>query len=165
MKFYKVILTEAEIKKVRQNTQSDEFLTVGAINEHNYKKYIGKKVNVKYDVELDLLNLTKLPITFGTVGGEFNCSGNKLTSLVGCPSEVGKDFDCSDNRLTSLKNCPSEVGGNFYCSGNRISSLKGCPSKIVKGFDCSNNKLTSLEDGPSEVGWYYECNNNRLTSL
>ena len=33
------------------------------------------------------------------MGEEFNCYGNKLTSLEGAPQEVGKDFVCDAFRL------------------------------------------------------------------
>ena len=129
MKKYKVILTESEMRKlneVRRDVRAkrlvaddidtkdeDEFITVDHINKNNYKKYIGKKVNVTGDVYLEELGLKEIPITFGKVGGNFDCSDNELMSLVGCPSEVGGDFKCKYNRLTSLKGYPRKVGGIF----------------------------------------------------
>ena len=156
MKKYEVILTESEMRKlneVRRDIRAkrlvvddgdmedeDGFITVDRINKSNYKKYIGKKVNVKGSVFLNYLNLGKLPITFGTVGGSFDCSDNDLTSLKGCPRTIGKNFYCSANDLTSLEGCPSEVNGNFDCSYNDLTSLEGCPSEVGRDFDCRNNK-------------------------
>ena len=129
MKKYKVILTESEMRKlneVRRDVRAkrlvaddidtkdeDEFITVDHIDKNNYKKYIGKKVNVTGDVYLEELGLKEIPITFGKVGGNFDCSDNELKFLVGCPSEVGGDFKCKYNRLTSLKGCPRKVGGDI----------------------------------------------------
>ena len=59
-------------------------------------------VNVTGDVSLRELALTRLPVKFGEVGGDFWCSRNQLTSLEGAPSQVCGDFACSGNKLTSL---------------------------------------------------------------
>jgi hypothetical protein len=103
-----------------------------------------------------------LPIKFNRVSGDFNCSNNKLTSLVGCPVEVGGSFDCRENALTSLEGCPKKVGENFDCEANRLNSLLGCPLNIIGFFDCSSNKLTSLVGCPTVVGGHFQCSNNIL---
>ena len=72
-------------------------------------------------VDLSGLNLTKLPVKFKEVKGDFDCNNNKLTSLKGAPVEVGRGFGCGHNNLTSLEGCPKEVGENFYCSYNPVS--------------------------------------------
>jgi hypothetical protein len=101
MKKYKVILTESEMRKLNEVRRNDdsEFITVDYIDKSNYKKYVGRKVNVTGDVYLTNLNLREIPITFGKVDGNFYCYHNRLTSLSGCPSEVcGLIFDCSHNK-------------------------------------------------------------------
>ena len=108
-------------------------LVVDHIDKDNYKHYIGKTVKVIGDVDLSNLNLTKLPINFTEVSGNFNCSDNKLTTLEGAPRKVGSDFYCYENKLTSLVGAPKKVGGDFYCWGNRLTSLVGGP-KEVSGF-------------------------------
>ena len=138
MKRYEVILTEAEMRRLKRI--SNEYIPVDYIDKSNYKKYVGRNVNVKGDVDLSNLHLKELPITFGKVGGGFDCSYNKLVSLKGCPSKVGRYFDCSSNKLVSLKGCPKEVRGFVECSWNELESLEGCPSKVDGDFDCSNNK-------------------------
>jgi hypothetical protein len=110
--------------------------------------------------DVDISGLDSIPVQFGYVSGDFDCYGNKLTSLEGCPSEVGGSFDCSNNNLKSLKGCPSEVGGHFYCSYNNLKSLKGCPSEVGGHFDCNDNQLTSLNGGPMEVGGNFNCSYN-----
>jgi hypothetical protein len=80
--------------------------------------------------------------------------------LEGGPSSVGGDFSCYKNQLTSLEGCPSSVGGGFYCSYNQLTSLEGCPSSVGGGFSCLNNQLISLEGCPSSVGGHFYCNNN-----
>ena len=177
MKRYKVILTESEMRKLNEVPRDvrskrlvaddydmedeDGFITVDYMDKNNYKDYIGKKVNVKRSVFLSNLPSDKLPITFGTVGGEFNCFDNNLTSLKGCPRIVGDSFTCAGNKLTSLKYCPVEVGGYFQCRGNRLTSLEGCPSKIDGDFDCSYNRLTTLEGCPRIVKGDFDCRYNK----
>jgi len=118
----------------------DDFITVAKIDKFNYKKYIGKKVNVTGDVYLNNLNLKSIPIIFGTVSGNFSCATNFLTSLKNCPSKVKKNFYCYENKLTSLEYCPSYVGENFHCYKNNLISLKGCPNTLKGTFYCFLNK-------------------------
>ena len=77
------------------------------------KKIIG-------DVILHNLYLKELPEILKdiTVSGDFYCLDNKLTSLIGAPSNVGGEFICSYNKLTSLEGAPTSVGGDFYCYDN-----------------------------------------------
>jgi len=55
------------------------------------------------DVNLSRMNLTKLPVRFKEVKGDFYCSSNKLTTLKGAPKWVGRSFRCPYNNLTSLE--------------------------------------------------------------
>ena len=72
-------------------------------------------VDVSGSVYLSGKGLTKLPFQFGTVGGGFGCSRNRLTSLDGAPREVGGDFGCPTNGLVD------------------VSALRGCK---IKGEIC-----------------------------
>ena len=81
------------------------------------------EVDVKGWVGMQGMNLTEIPVKFGSVWGDFNCSMNQLISL---------------------KNSPTSVGGNFYCYFNNLTSLEGSPSSVGGGwFDCSRNNLTN----------------------
>ena len=158
MKKYKVILTESEMRKLNEvRRNDDEFITVDHIDKSNYKKYIGRKVNARGYVNLSGLDLRKIPITFGRVGGDFYCGYNKFTSLTGAPEKVGGNFYCVSNRLTSLEGAPEKVGGSFNCSGNQLTSLEGAPREVGGNFYCDNNKLTSLEGAPEKVGESFYC--------
>jgi hypothetical protein len=103
-------------------------------------------------------------VRFGKVGGYFNCSSNKLTSLAGAPQKVGHNFECSWNNLTSLEGAPQEVGGDFLCGGweNELTSLKGAPQVVDGDFNCEYNELTSLEGAPQKVGGYFICDAFKL---
>jgi len=76
----------------------------------------------KGDLKLTGLDLTKLPDILKdiTVGGNFNCSYNELTSLEGAPKTVGENFGCSYNKLTSLDGAPKIVYKDFYCRNNSV---------------------------------------------
>ena len=65
--------------------------------ERMIKTYIRNGSNG--DLKLTGLDLTKLPDILKdiTVGGNFNCSYNELTSLEGAPKTVGRDFYCGNN--------------------------------------------------------------------
>ncbi len=86
-------------------------------------------------------------VRFGTVGGDFNCANNQLTSLEGAPQEVW-DFHCHNNQLTSLEGAPQKVGDGFYCGNNQLTTLEGAPKRVGEYLKCDNNQLTSLEGAP-----------------
>jgi hypothetical protein len=96
-------------------------------------------IDVDRGVDLSYRSLTKLPLKFRNVSGDFYCSDNELTSLEGCPRSVGGDFWCFGNELTSLEGSPSSVGGDFWCFDNKLTSLEGCPSSVGGSFYCSGN--------------------------
>jgi len=81
----------------------------------NYTVNPDGTVDVDGKVNLYNRGITKLPLKFGYVSGDFDCSRNQLTSLEGAPREVGGHFYCSNNELTSLVGAPEDVGGYFYC--------------------------------------------------
>jgi len=54
---------------------------------------------------------------------------------------VGGNFFCGNNLLTSLENCPKTVGGSFGCSFNKLTSLAGAPTIVDKDFHCRNNTV------------------------
>jgi hypothetical protein len=76
----------------------------------------------KGNLNLQGLHLTKLPEILKdiTVGGNFNCFNNNLTSLENCPKTVSGVFGCSYNKLTSLTGAPKTVGRDFYCGNNPV---------------------------------------------
>jgi hypothetical protein len=76
----------------------------------------------KGDLSLNHMNLTVLPDILKniSVGGNFWCGHNNLTSLEFAPTSVGRHFDCSYNDLTSLEFAPKTVGGFFDCRYNPV---------------------------------------------
>ena len=85
-------------------------------------------------VQIDFLNRyvtgswTMNPEGLVDVEGDFNCSGSGIKSLMGIRfGSVGGNFDCYRNQLTSLEGAPREVKGNFHCHWNQLTSLEGAP--------------------------------------
>jgi len=99
--------------------------------------------------------ITKLPLRFRNVTGDFNCCFNKLTTLEGCPQSVGGDFHCGGNQLNTLEGSPESVGGNFYCEYNHLKSLEGISESIGGVIYCRHNFQMIDFKGVSE---YYEGN-------
>jgi Leucine-rich repeat (LRR) protein len=123
---------------------------------------INEDGTIDVDGDVNLTKLTKLPLKFRNVSGDFYCSNNRLTTLEGCPQTVGGDFSCSSNQLTTLEGGPKSVGGYFSCYNNQLTTLEGCPQTVGGDFDCSSNQLTTLEGGPKSVGGYFNCHNNNI---
>ena len=135
-----VELNEKEFEMItafrRLFMNENEVIVVDHIDRDDYEEYIGKTVKVTGNVDLRGLGLTKIPINFTEVGGDFNCSWNKFTDLEGAPEEVGGSFLCSWNQLTDLVGTPEKVGGSFYCSNNPLKSFEGRPKFIGGEFEC-----------------------------
>ena len=92
-------------------------------NISNYVVNSDGSIDVDNNVYLFDKNLTKLPLKFNKVNGEFDCSYNKLTSLKGSPIEINDSFYCDNNQLTSFEFSPKIIRGNFNCSDNNIQMI------------------------------------------
>jgi hypothetical protein len=101
-------------------------------------------IDVKGNVNLYNKSLSKIPLKFNIVSGNFNCSNNKLTTLEGSPRSVDH-FDCDYNELATLEGGPEYVDGIFWCSRNSLKTLEGGPEFVRGNFYCENNPLTSTE--------------------
>jgi hypothetical protein len=121
-------------------------------------------IDVDADVIISERRLTKIPLRFGRVSGNFWCQDNSLNTLNGCPEFVGGDFRCSQNELASLEGAPKIVEGSLYCANNKFSDMRGCPEIIGKYLVCHDNYMTSLQGAPKEV-MSINCENNSLTTL
>lgn len=124
--------------------------------KHDIKNFTileDNSINVKGDVKLSNLleNLSKLPVNFNEVDGDFDISDNVLTSIEGSPQKVSGDFKAHKNEINSLKGGPKEVGKNFIILKNNIRSLENAPSVVGDDFICSHNPLNDLE-GIKNVG-------------
>jgi hypothetical protein len=112
----------------------------------NYVINSDRSISVDGNVGLGYKGLTKLPVKFKEVSGDFWCGGNKLTSLKGCPERVGGSFSCWNNNLTSLEGSPKWIGGNFWCNNNDIYTFEGIPdfTHIGGNFGCYGNLVYNI---------------------
>ena len=95
------------------------------MNIKNYSIQPNGIVDVNGDVNLYNKKLTSIPVQFGSVGEDFDCSYNNLTSLAGAPSSVGGYFNCYINHLTSFHNIHKiikSIGEEFLCDDHKIKS-------------------------------------------
>ena len=81
----------------------------------------------------------------------FYCQKNPLTSLKGCPTDVVDVFNCSGCKLTSLMGAPRLLNQPnwFSAMDNQLTDLRGLPSEIWN-LDVSYNPLMSLEGLPTK---------------
>ena len=128
----------------------------------NYTINEDDSIDVDGNVYMNWMLLTKLPLKFGKVTGDFKCSNNKLTSLECSPREVGGYFECFYNQLTTLRGAPKSVGSYFGCSRNLLTSLEGAPISVGGDFFCSVNQLTSLKGCSENIGGDFYCTSNKL---
>jgi len=122
------------------------------LDKHNIQNYTIRPDGV-VDVDGDAIltrramsSIFTLPVQFGIVDGNFDCSESQLTSLKGCPYHVGRGFNCYGTKITSLEYAPQYIGSRFVCFETRITSLTGI-DKIVKhigGTVWYNEKSTHI---------------------
>lgn len=89
-------------------------------------------VDVDNFVDISAKNLSYIPVQFGVVESFFDCSYNRLISLIGSPKKVGNNFNCSYNLLTSLKGTPKETGGYLTHNNPYLDSITDLPISLFK---------------------------------
>ena len=166
---------------VRYHEIIKENIDVNAIqrilNDEEYIKYNPKEQYI--DPNTGLVDITcqeyagikirkdlngKLPVRFGKIIGNFDCSETNITSLEGSPNSVTGDFYCISTNITSLKGAPDSVTGEFNCFKTNITSLKGAPRSVTGDFFCVGTNITSLKGLPSNTKtvYIYYCWNLKL---
>jgi len=88
--------------------------------------------------------LTKLPLKFGKVSGNFLCNFNQLITLEFCPQSIGGDFSCYSNQLTSLEFCPQSVGGYVNFQNNKLKDLYGFPEFFYNDIYHHSNTVSEI---------------------
>jgi hypothetical protein len=117
--------------------------------KYNIQKYtinLDGSIDVDGHVNLYKKQLTDIPLKFNKVSGFFDCSGNNLTNLIGCPNYVGDFFNCANNQLTSLIGCPTEIWQGFDFGFNKLTNLEGVAKIINKHTWYSDNPITPIID-------------------
>ncbi|MFA9373991.1 MAG: hypothetical protein ACERKK_07520 [Poseidonibacter sp.] len=148
---------------MKSKDEIQEWLKENSIN--NFTISSDLYVTVHSNVNLNgKIHTPKLPVKFKSVNGYFDISNNGLESLEGCPETVMKDFNCSHNKLTSLLGAPSRVG-DFDCSHNQLKNLSYCPKEVLGFFNCSFNQITSIKGSPRTIRGFYNASDNHIESL
>ena len=109
------------------------------------------RIDVNGPVLISWYEGSNIPVKFGVVKGDFDCSGSNLVSLEGSPNIVYGEFVCSECvYLKSLKGSPNFVGDSFICSNvPGLRNLEGAPREVGGEFNCEKcQNLKSLVGAP-----------------
>lgn len=80
------------------------------------------------------------------IAGSFNCSRNKLTSLVGGPRKVLHDYRAHKNLLSNFDGFPEFVGMTMQLANNKFTSLHNIHKALKEchgGLILDNNPIKS----------------------
>jgi len=92
-----------------------EFLNKVCMGIGKWKLNSDGKVDVDGSVDMIDMDLTEIPVKFGRVEGDFNCFGNKLTTLKNCPTSIGRKLFFGENNLTDyFKSTKEEDFPHWY---------------------------------------------------
>lgn len=89
----------------------------------NYHIHENLTVDVHSSVDISEKNLSYLPLQFGQVNGDFNCSMNELTSLKGSPFIVRGEAYFSENKIKSLNFLPKKVASTLDLAWNTLPNV------------------------------------------
>ena len=124
-------------------------------------------VNLNYSFRtLEGKVISRLPIKFGEVKGNFEVRRSGLRSLEGCPHTVGGNFRCGRNPIKSFKGGPTKVDRSYhadYCPSLR--RLDGAPNEINDEFSVYNSGIFSFVGGPQKIGFLEASFCSSLLSL
>ena len=90
----------------------------------NYTINTDGSIDVDGSVDLSMKNMTRLPVKFRNVSGNFYCHNNNLTTFEGAPISVGGNFWCHYNKISTLEGAPQSVSGYFYSFRNPFDVIK-----------------------------------------
>ena len=140
-----MLLQEVQmIQNLKVENAQDVEEILQKLNIKDYTINNDLSVDVDNDVELDGRILTKIPIKFNKVEGDFSCHSCKLITLENSPVSVGRDYNCGYNLITSYQHAPREVGNRFWGYENpKVTSLEFLPS-TAKVYDLEKIGVTSF---------------------
>jgi len=101
-------------------------------------------VDVDGTVKLTDKSIDHLPVKFGKVHGNFNCSYSNITILDGSPESVSGNFSCRNTKITSLRGSPQSVGGYVNFCSTQISSFEGSTKSLNGEFYFKSTPLEQL---------------------
>jgi len=93
---------------------------------------------VNFSLQVQNRSLISLEGCASVVRQDFNCRGNKLTTLIGGPQIVGKDYLAGNNPLENLDGLALEIGQRLYLPYHRDLPLLRAlvaPEIVFQNFD------------------------------
>lgn len=128
--------TKASIRKLLDNyfyIDGKYEIKGGVVNVDGHAKLVSSPMVLPGSSnKVVIREMSKLPVKFGTVTGDFSCREMPLSSLQNAPHFVGREFDCNSCKLTTLNYSPKTVGGGYYCYGNLLTSFEGVSETIKR---------------------------------
>jgi hypothetical protein len=139
LKIYESFRTEQEIKDL-----------CSEYGIWNYQIRDDGSIDVEGDVILcnKLDDFKQLPLNFNVIKGDFDCSGDSLTTLEYSPKMVDGEFYCQYNyHITSLEGLENtNIDSWLDVEGCRdLYSLKGFPKKVGY-FNCRRTPIYDIYD-------------------
>ena len=164
MKSYKEFIRESIKESIKESIESicEKYDITNYIINSDGSIDVDGNIILSYDFERG--ELSKIPLKFAKVIGDFECDRNQLTTLKGSPKSVVGNFDCSGNQLTSLEYCPESIGGNFDCHSNQLTSLEGLP-EIGGYINCRRNQIIDFRGVPEFFEGYFYCEGNPIEEI
>ncbi len=94
-------------------------------------------VNSDITVSFSRQYLKSIPVKFGRVDGNFDCSNNLLENLNNAPYYIGGSLETQGNKLKNFKGSIKKIEVSIYCGWNNLTSLKGLPKfgEHFQGYD------------------------------
>jgi hypothetical protein len=105
------------------------------------REVLCEKLKAKYDLDLDPSKITHMGRDGIDYDGSVIWPNKNLTRIPVRFRSVTGDFFCSRNRLTTLEHAPGHVGGNFFCGNNHLTTLEHAPKHVGRSFSCYDNHL------------------------
>ncbi len=138
----------------------DNFKIKLICSKYNIKNYTindDGTVDVEGNVIFNRNRITKLPLKFGHVSGNFLCAECDLRTLEGAPTYVGGNFSLYYNAgLRSLKYSPLYVGGEFDCTCCGLKDLVGIENTTIIGdFNFTMNDIYTFDNLPKSYDRLY----------
>ena len=128
-----------------------EFLDRVCIGKDNWKLNFDGEVDVDGSVDVRNMNLTEIPVKFGSVSGSFYCHSSCITTLKNIPNYIGGGFSFSlkGSLIDYLKNIKEE-DFKFWHKLLWDDALKEYPFliNICKKYRTKNNLKEYLDAYP-----------------
>lgn len=111
---------------------------------HNYRINKDMSIDVYHNVDIAVNSYKEIPIKFNKVFGNFNCSHNKLTTLINLPKEIHGDLDISNNNIKDLAFITQSGIVNLYAEDlHNLKDISNLPLTIIETVFLDTSNLDS----------------------